>query len=95
MAANEVRCTFFDTKTRHIIETKIKFDTTLNANMLSIRNACQDHARDIWSPAWVQPAGVEGSDKWLGYRMEGRNSHFVKHFPSKEAAEMWLLHHCV
>lgn len=91
--ATKVRCTFWDPAAKGLKTAPVTIDATLGALMLAIRNACQDYARDNRSPGWAQPTGVEGDDQWFGFRMEGRNAHLVRAFPSKAAAEMWLVHY--
>lgn len=90
--AKTIDCTFWDFEDRCTRQLPIKVDTSLGAESLALRHACQDHCLDTSSPAWVQPA--DGSGMWFAYRMERRMGHFVRTWPTQEAAEMWLIHYC-
>lgn len=89
---DSVTCTFFD-KTKHlIVEHPVKIDTGLGARMIAVRNAAQDLARDKGYPLFAMASEVEGSEKWLVFRMTGRRADFVKAWPNQASAEMWMQH---
>lgn len=84
-----IACSFWCVKDGKLVVQGITVQTTLDAKLIPLRNACQDHCRDTGSPFWAQPH----LEKWLVYRMEGRISHLVEAFPNQDAAEMWIIHH--
>jgi hypothetical protein len=83
---------YWDLDTRTVIQHQLEIDTSLNGRMLVVRHACQDFCSDSNHPAWVQPGDEDPSKPWLAFRLKGRMAQFEKHFPSREAAEMWLQH---
>lgn len=87
-----VTCTFFDKSKHLIVEHPVKIDTGLGARMIAVRNAAQDMARDKGYPLFAISAEVEGSLKWLTFRMNGRIADFVKAWPNRESAKMWMQH---
>ena len=55
--------------------------------------ACSDHAWDNRYTHWVQPKSCDGKPPFLAFKSLGRSSRvFLKEFPNKEGAVMWLVH---
>ena len=83
-------CTFLDPSSKTLMAVDVLVVTTLGPKSVPIRAACEEMCRTKGWRVWAQPSGVEGDDVWIVFRMKDRQAHFVKHFPSKAAAEMWV-----
>lgn len=91
--ADTVVCVFYDTTKSLVVEAAVKIDTGLRARMVAIRAAAGDYANDHGYPMFASPAAVEGSERWLVFRMEGRMAKYLRDWPSYAAAAMWMQHH--
>lgn len=89
----KVSCAFYDSRNREVIADDIEISTTLGPFMLEARDTCLEHARSKGHPMFAHPDGREGSDMWLAYCVDGRLARYVRAFPSRSAAEMWMIHH--
>jgi len=87
-------CTFYDPRKAIIVEARVQIDTGLGARMIAVRNAASDHAADNKYPVFAIPSTVEtdAGEKWLVFRMQGRMASFLKAWPNRASAEMWMQH---
>lgn len=88
--ADTVVCAFYDPSKSLVVEHAVKIDTGLRARMVAIRHAAQDFAKDHGFPMFASPACVEGSERWLVFRMESRMAMYLRDWPNYGAAAMWM-----
>lgn len=87
-----VTCRFWDHNKARLVGVPLAVPTTLGPASVAIRHTCEQLCRKKGYPMWVQPSGIAGDDVWLAFRFVGAQAHLVRPFPSKDAAEMWVIH---
>lgn len=57
--------------------------------------ACHNDASDYGYTHWVQPYRKTSASpvEWLVFGLAGRLRRYCRTLPTREAAEMWVLHH--
>lgn len=87
-----VSVSFIDRATQQARHVQIRVPAGLIGREPRLTAACHDHAVDYGYTHWAQPYARE--DAWAVFALaQGRSRTFIKKFPSRDAAEMWVLHH--
>lgn len=89
----KVNCAFYDVRNKVVVPADIDISTGLGPEMLRVRDACHQYASERGLPMLAHPDRRPGSDMWLAYCVDGRMLRFVRAFPGRDAAEMWMIHH--
>lgn len=92
-APEHVFCSFWDHKAHDVVSISIDVTATLGPKSVGIRHSCDRLCKSKGYPMWAQPSGIEDDDVWLVFRYSAHGANLVRPFPSKDAAEMWLIHH--
>lgn len=85
--------TFIDRPKQIVKEVQIRTPSGLLGYEPRLTSACHDHASDYGYTHWVQPYTSEPGSWMLFAVGRGRDRTFIRKFPSRDAAEMWVLHH--
>lgn len=95
MAERYVQAVFYSATARSLtglIRLRIPSGTSGQAHAATI--ACNDYAWDNRLTHWAHYDDLTCNPPlWLAFRVQGRSSRsHMARFPTKEAAEMWLVH---
>jgi hypothetical protein len=91
MARKWVEAVFFDRKAAEADARHIPLPTTTGGSATAGKIACNDYAWDNGMTHWAQHDPVRG--EWLLFECMGRSSRaYLGAKPTREAAEMWLVH---
>jgi len=96
MPAATAPVTFIDQRDQRVAAQDIPVPTGSSGWDVRLTCACHDRAYDYSYTHWVQPyrKDADAPLEWLVFHQtSSRVRHFIKSFPSREAAEMWVLHH--
>jgi hypothetical protein len=88
--------TFFDASEQRMRKVALRTATGLQGRAHRLTVACNDYAIDNGYTHWVQPdlTTQRAELEWLVFETDARRHRlFLKRLPTREAAEMWLLHH--
>lgn len=81
-----------------LVQQHIRVATGSSSYWIRLRIACCDWAVDRGMGMWAIPSSnaehADGLDhvEWMVFTHDRRTSKFLKKFPNREAAEMWLIH---
>ena len=92
----EANCTFYD-RQAGLVRTDISIPSGLGQRVVKLENACARHATTWACEMWTMP-GPHRDETWYVCRLSTlatsiARSVFLKEFPTRDAAEMWMLHH--
>lgn len=91
-----VPASFIDRAEQRVVRLDISVRAGWTSSSNRLMTDCHERAHDYGYSHWVQPyAPVEGRPAdWHVYRCaNARTRQFLKSFTSRDAAEMWVLHH--
>lgn len=88
----EVSCTFWHPSTG-LDQVSIAPHTGLGGTTSALRDRCLNHSVTNGYPMWAMPDVGRGDDSWLVYSRTYSDSAARKHFPNRDAADMWMVHH--
>lgn len=92
---NLANVTLFDRPAGRLVQQDIAIPTGFVGWEQRVTLACHEKAFDYGYTHWAQPATIAGgATEWRVYEcVSSRVRQFLRRFPSREAAEMWVLHH--
>lgn len=97
----KVECAFWDQRNQRLHLHEVTVRTTSGPDVVAIRQACEDYAKTGSFSWWAMPAELVRDDQspthvipWMTFEvMVGtRLGKLRDTFPTKAAAEMWLIH---
>lgn len=87
-----VEAVFFNSDTKALTPFNVKLPTSVQPGSKGAMLTCNDIAWDNDYPMWAHKDPL--TEKWWVFRVCGRSSRvFLKDLPTREAAEMWMVHH--
>ena len=93
MARQPVEAVFFHAVTKAVHRADVRVPTGSSGWATAARIACQDYAWDNRFTHWASPRSYRSDTEWDVFKCMGRSERvFLGSKPTKEAAEMWLVH---
>lgn len=94
--AKTVEAVFYSTLSKTVSTVDVKVPTGGRGHAMAVRLACNDYAHKNEYTHWAQEVQETEDGRnpmWVVYRSTGlARSVSLQFFPTKEAAEMWLVH---
>lgn len=88
-----VEATFYSRVSKELVVRNIWLPTGVSGRHYKMHMVCGDYAFDNGFTHWI--SYDQGTDSWAIFACTGRaGREFVRDFPTRGAAEMWLVH-CV
>lgn len=88
----EVDCSFFLRRTAELKQIEVRVPTGGSGSGMRLRQACQVVAEDFGWSHWAMPDLTSTAGSWIVYLYARRMAFFRARMPTREAAEMWMLH---
>lgn len=91
--ARVVEAVFYDTALKSTTAVSVRIPTGGRSRGEAAKLACNDHAHKNGYRYWAQQVPDNTHEQWVVYISQGlARSTPVKVFPTREAAEMWMVH---
>ena len=89
-----INCSFFRVATSDLAQVDVPIGVGMSAQRQRLRERVQAHAAGGGWDLYAMPGLIPDSEDWLVYKRGTQMSHpeYLKRLPSREAAEMWMVH---